>query len=154
MIIYNNITLPMAINGHALLFLEGKPIDFLFPKDDFYTPKPYWYVTGNSTAFSYYQSGSGAVWLYNTNCSGQEARLVDCPHDNSTAFCDHYDDLAVSCQGVCSNDGDLRLVDSRLRPNEGRVMVCIDGHWGTVCGDLWNAKNTQVVCRQVGYYGM
>lgn len=91
--------------------------------------------------------------MYNTNCNGQEARLVDCPYRSYTAVCDHYDDLAVSCQGMCSNGGDLRLVDSRHKPNEGRVMVCVNGHWGTVCGDQWNTTNTQVVCRQDGYYG-
>ena len=52
---------------------------------------------------------------------------------------------------VCS-DWDIRLTHGE-RDSEGRVEVCFDDHYGTVCDDLWDEVDAGVVCRELGYPG-
>ena len=48
------------------------------------------------------------------------------------------------------NDGDIRLVGGTLE-EEGRIEVCMNEVWGTVCDDLFTSVDASVVCRQLGY---
>ena len=50
------------------------------------------------------------------------------------------------------HDGEVRLVRGR-NTLQGRVEVCFDGVWGTVCSHGWSVEDTNVVCRQLGFSG-
>ena len=48
-------------------------------------------------------------------------------------------------------DGTVRLRNGHF-PGEGRVEVCVNNAWGTVCDQGWDNADASVVCRQLGYY--
>ena len=47
-------------------------------------------------------------------------------------------------------DGQIRLAGGNIA-NEGRVEVCLNNMWGTVCDDFWGSADTAIVCQQLGY---
>ena len=49
---------------------------------------------------------------------------------------------------VCTH-GNVRLVDGTTS-SEGRVEICNNGIWGTVCDDDWSTNDAHGVCRQLG----
>ena len=52
-------------------------------------------------------------------------------------------------EATCT-EGDIRLVDGP-GDYEGRVEVCHNSLWGTVCGDQWSPNDGIVACRQLGH---
>ncbi len=47
-------------------------------------------------------------------------------------------------------EGDIRLLEGSTR-QEGRVEICKNNAWGTVCHSGWSIADARVVCRQLGY---
>ena len=65
--------------------------------------------------------------------------------------------MVSMCAGSCSEEGAARLVyDGVTDPDKGRLEICANGQWGTVCGDGptdddgFDIDAARVVCRQLG----
>ena len=50
---------------------------------------------------------------------------------------------------ICNN-GDIRLVGGTTM-YEGRVELCYNETWGTICDGLWTTNDANVACRQLGF---
>ena len=72
------------------------------------------------------------IYSFAVNCSENDVQLqVDHTSNTIEAQFPHY-----------LTGGQLRV---------GRVEVCIDGRFGTVCDDSWDYEDASVICSQIGF---
>ena len=148
----------------------------------------YCFTGAQAVSRAFFGQGTGAILLDNVQCTGTEARLVDCPNNGIGSHnCLHFEDAGVRCSTTCMYDsiytatvhimytavrhkncvpyfflvnlhpctvlcynGQLRLVGGTLT-NEGRLEVCFNETWGTVCDDLFTQVDANVACGQLGF---
>jgi hypothetical protein len=99
---------------------------------------------------SYY--GCRYIYRGTYTCSGYEQRLSDCSTaaDSSYGGGTWYSNMyGVDCTGIICSQGSVRL--SGGSSQQGRVEICINNNWGTVCDDGWSTIDANIVCRQLGY---
>ena len=138
------------------------------------------FCCADATAYSnahFGQNPNIIIALDDVTCTAAQSSLIDCAYDSNTGDCSHSDDAGVQCVprefhilyyltlGLnataiissfvlilgCSH-GSIRLRDGTASMN-GRVEVCQNGYWGTVCDDGWGTVDANVACRQLGYSG-
>ena len=67
----------------------------------------------------------------------------------SYALCPHKDPSILLEAANCTT-GEHRLVNG-TNPLEGRVEICINNAWGTVCSTSFSGDEAEVICRNLGY---
>ena len=109
------------------------------------------------------------------SCNGSEENISECSHNTeNNANCPSTSTVVVVCQGrqqitkrsmqnhfqnafnadISTPFGDCTDFDVRLvngnNSLEGRVEVCLNNAWGTICTDDASVEDAEVICRQLG----
>lgn len=112
---------------------------------------PGWSIGARAYDNAYYGQGTGVILFYNLGCSANDTHLDNCSKSvpPNPFVCFHSEDAGVQCNGPCTN-GSVRLVDGN-NTNEGRVEVCKNSVWGTICNGFggWGTAEARVVCRHL-----
>ena len=82
--------------------------------------------------------------------------LITLPYDATVRWNYYFtiiiiiSNLSVILAPVNCDEGAIRLADGDIQ-QQGRVEICIDGIWSTICATNWDNSNAFVVCKQLGF---
>ncbi|CAI8023573.1 Neurotrypsin [Geodia barretti] len=99
-------------------------------------------------SYNHYSIGRIVETMDNVVCSGNEYQLSDCYYDVHVAVID--DIPRTDCAYYGCSTGEIRLIGGESE-GEGRLEVCNNRRWGSVCGTQWTNRHTAVVCRYLGF---
>ncbi|XP_073726148.1 scavenger receptor cysteine-rich type 1 protein M130-like [Misgurnus anguillicaudatus] len=85
-------------------------------------------------------------WLDYFKCRSDDSSLWQCP---SSPWGQNYYSRDEVANIICSDHLPLRLSGGKGLCS-GRLEVYHNSVWGSVCDDLWDIRDAQVVCRQLG----
>ena len=74
---------------------------------------------------------------------------------NNVWFKDHFTIIEEQTTYSNCSDGELQLA-GKVTATSGRLEICYNRAWGTVCNYGWGTTDSVVVCRQLGFqpYGI
>jgi hypothetical protein len=89
------------------------------------------------------------IILDDVRCRGSESSLIQCPNTGiANHNCVHYEDIVLDCRGCIETK--VRLFGGKT-PYDGRVEICVNDHWVSLCAENWDDRHAAVVCRQLGH---
>ncbi len=59
------------------------------------------------------------------------------------------DEAACQPELEACSTGDVRLAEGAT-PSEGRIELCSDDYWRSICSEGWDVEDASVVCQQLG----
>ena len=60
--------------------------------------------------------------------------------------------IETYCFILDCSDGEIRIIPPVSNHKLiGRVEICVNGSWGTICNDFFDDNDAKVICKQLGY---
>lgn len=61
----------------------------------------------------------------------------------------HHNTGILTVPSNCTS-GEVRL-SGKVTPESGRLELCINNAWGTVCNNNWDVNDARLACRDLGF---